>query len=55
MTFDDLEPNMIKCHFEIPRADHYLGQSVYVSAFDKIGVVVLDLNTFPVEKYFSVK
>ena len=49
MTFDDICPNMIKCPYEMPWADHFLGQSVNVSAFDEIGVVGLDLNKFPVE------
>ena len=53
MTFDDIVPNMIKCPFEIPWADHFLGQSVFVSAFDEIGVVNLDLNKFPVEIIFA--
>ena len=53
MTFDDINPNMIQCPFEIPWADHFLGQSVNVSAFDEIGVVVLDLNKFPVEIIFA--
>ena len=54
MTFDDICPNMIKCPYEMPWADHFLGQSVNVSAFDEIGVVGLDLNKFPVE-IFCVK